>query len=231
VTGEDPRPEHRFVLVNAREPKWTGEVEVREAYVAWRDAGFELSAGQRLFVWGKNDVLPAADVLNPVDLRYDVTAALTAPRDRKAPVLALQGAYAWNDAALELVILPFFAPHRLTLAGRDMAVLPPVAPALAAAQRFGGLHPSVEDQLQQAFWGTEVPEESPASASVALRGSTQVAGWDIAATAFYGWDRTPMLSVDADLRTLVAAGERVAASPELVATDPGLRSATVAVQE
>src|SRR5690606_3634912 len=93
------------------------------------------------------------------------------------------------------------------------------------------VHPSIEDQLQSAVRGTQVPDESPENATVALRARTQLWGWDLAVTAHYGWDRLPQLRVDRDLLVMAEAAPRVAADPELLLNDPDLRETALRLQQ
>ncbi len=215
----------------ARDPKWTGQVELREGYLAWRRGKLDLKVGQRIYVWGKNELLPPADVLNPLDLRFDAAAFVTNPKDAKRPVFSLEAGYYVDDWGLQLVVLPFFAGHRAFLVGRDFALAPPGSDLEGQIQSAGALHPSIEDELQGEVVGTELPEEAPWGASVALRATGRVAGWDVGLTAFNGWDRTPRLFIDPDALTLLESSDRILAQPDLMVTDPELRDASLGVQE
>ncbi len=231
VAGEDPAPDHDFWLVNVRDGKWLGEVELREAYVRWQAGPVELRCGNQLFIWGKNELLAGADVLNPSDLRFDPSVLVRAPKESRVPVFALSGALGLGDATLELVVVPFFQANRLLVVGRDFALAPPGSSEAAELAAVGAVHPSVEDQLQGAVTGTELPDESPLNASLALRGGLRLGGWDLAATVYHGWDRTPRLRVDEDLLVLLGAADALVADPELLLTDPQLRDAALGVQQ
>ena len=52
VVGEAPQ-ENPFWGVNVSYSKWLSEVSLRQGYLRWRDAGWEISFGSRVFVWGK----------------------------------------------------------------------------------------------------------------------------------------------------------------------------------
>ena len=58
VVGEAPQ-ENPFWGVNVSYSKWLSEVS-RQGYLRWRDAGWEISFGSRVFVWGKMSSLPPA---------------------------------------------------------------------------------------------------------------------------------------------------------------------------
>jgi hypothetical protein len=231
VVGEEPPGGERLHLLNAGEPKWTGQAELRQVYVEWTGADLSVRLGERIFVWGKNELLPPADVLNPVDLRYDPITAVRSPKEAKAPVLAADASYASGDSVLQLVLVPFFVPHRGFVFGRDYALAPPGSEAAEQLSGVGAVHPSVEDELQAGLVGTELPDESPENATIALRGTTRAGGWDLAATAVWGWDRTPVVRVDPDALLLLQNGERILANPQILVSDTELRDASIAVQQ
>ena len=118
---------------------------------------FDLKVGQRIFVWGKNEFMAGANVLNPPDLRFDVTSNLDSTKDGRAPIFALDATYWWDDTGFQFVVVPFFTRTRGYLMGRDFALAPPGSPLEAQLKQALTLHPSVEDQLQDGFMGTEVP--------------------------------------------------------------------------
>ena len=93
------------------------------------------------------------------------------------------------------------------------------------------LHPSVEDQLQDGFMGTEIPDESPLNSTLALRMKTKQWGWDFALTAVYGWDQTPDVYLDDDLRVMLLSGQLNVNNPQGAATDPAVNQAALAVQQ
>lgn len=231
VTGEDTKPHHPFWLVNARDPKWAADLELREGFVTLGVDAASLHVGQRIFVWGKNEFGAAADVVNPIDLRYDLAGTFRSTRDSKVPVFAIDGVVADAGASVELVVLPFFAANKVFLFGRDFALAPPGSPEAAQILGVARVDPSIEDDLQLAVAGTEVPEPSPNNWSYAARGTAHVLGWDFGATVFYGWDRTPRLDVDPDLVLLLVEGEDILADPMLLATDPTLRDAALRLQQ
>lgn len=210
-TGKDTAPGTTFWLYNARAPTFVGLAELREAFVDWNDGPLAVRFGEQIFVWGKNELLPAADVLSPVDLRYDPTRALSDQRSVKQPVLALDARVGHDGAGVELVLVPFFAPARARLVGGDFALLrsgSPEARALQAMPTLGGLE--VADELGQAFAGTGGPTASPANVAAALRAGARAGALDVAVTVYRGWETTPFVRLDPQLRglldTVVAAG-------------------------
>ncbi len=231
VSAEHADPGDSFYVLNAGDPKWTADVQLREAYITWSPGDFDLKVGQRIFVWGKNEFMAGANVLNPPDLRFDVTSNLDSTKDGRAPVFALDATYWWADTGFQFVVVPFFSRTRGYLMGRDFALAPPGSPLEAQLKQALTLHPSVEDQLQDGFLGTEVPDESPLNSTLALRIKTKQWGWDFAVTAVYGWDQTPDVYLDEDLRVMLLSGQLNINNPQAAATDPAVNQAALAVQQ
>ncbi|HET6344851.1 MAG TPA: hypothetical protein VFH51_07950, partial [Myxococcota bacterium] len=220
------------VGTNARDGAWSHDVALREGYVTWRLEAWTLRAGARLYSWGKNEWLAPANVLNPIDLRYDPFSVLEGPKDGRVPVWALDTSTDALGATWQLVVLPFFVPHALFVYGHEVSA-EPFAGLYAPLLRdtLGALEPGARDALQGGMRGTRLPADSPGGASAALRVTRQLAGWDVAATGYYGWDRTPWIDLDADVATLLTAQARISADPTLLARDPALRTATLGVAQ
>ena len=230
TVAERPRGGAFFVF-NAEDAKWTRDVQLREAFVQWRRGGLTLLGGQKIYVWGKNEWLPAADVLNPRDVRFDLVGALRSGKDTKVPVISLEADYTHDRKGLQMVVLPFFHSNEFFLTGRDFSLAAPGSDLRRTLRGAVPVTPSAEDEFQRGLVGTRLPEESPKGASVALRGRLNGGGWDFAATAYYGWDRTPVLDLDPDLRTLFSRAGDIAADPQLLINDAELRDATLQLQQ
>ena len=230
-TAEHADAGDAFYFFNAGDPKWTGNVQLREGFITWSPGDFDLKIGQRVFVWGKNEFMAAANVLNPPDLRFDITSNLDSTKDGRVPVFALDGTWWLGETGFQLVVVPFFERTKGYLMGRDFALAPPGSPLESQLKQALTLHPSVEDQLQDGFLGTEVPDESPLNSTLALRIKTKQWGWDFALTAIYGWDQTPDVYIDPDLRVMLLSGQLNINNPQVAATDPVVNQAALAVQQ
>ncbi len=231
VTAEHADPGDVFWVLNAGDPKWTGEVSLREAYLAWSTGPWQFELGQKIFVWGKNEILAAADALNPADLRFDPVGSLNSTRDGKVPVFAFDVTWWHGDSSVELVVLPFFTASRSFVTGRDFALAPPGSQLDSNFRQVATIHPSVEDEIQAGLVGSEVPEESPLNATLALRLTSSVWGWDLAMTALYGWQQTPDVWIDSDLQTLLFSGQLNVQNPQGAVTNPVGNAAALAVQQ
>jgi hypothetical protein len=231
LTAEHADAGDAFYFFNAGDPKWTGDVQLREAFITWSPGDFDLKIGQRIFVWGKNEFMAGANILNPPDFRFDVTSNLDSTKDGRVPVFAFDGTWWLGETGFQFVIVPFFARTKGYLMGRDFALAPPGSPLESQLKQALTLHPSVEDQLQDGFLGTEVPDESPLNSTLALRIKTKQWGWDFALTAIYGWDQTPDVYIDPDLRVMLLSGQLNINNPQVSATDPAVNQAALAVQQ
>ena len=205
VIGEAPQ-ESAFWGFNVSYSKWLADVDLRQGYLRWRDQNWEVAFGSRVFVWGKNELFAAADFLNPVNAQGDVIGLLSDPRLAKKPIWAIDASYQFGDSVFQLVVVPVFERSDIPIVGRDLALAPPGSDLEAQVRTAASLHPSIEDQIGDGFDGTEVPEESLWNSSIAFRSSTNLGGWDFAATIGWIWDRNPTIYLDDDLRGLLASG-------------------------
>jgi len=205
VIGEAPQ-ESAFWGLNVSYSKWLADVDLRQGYLRWRDQNWEVAFGSRVFVWGKNELFAAADFLNPVNAQGDVIGLLSDPRLAKKPIWAIDASYQFGDSVFQLVVVPVFERSDIPIVGRDLALAPPGSDLEAQVRTAASLHPSIEDQIGDGFDGTEVPEESLWNSSIAFRSSTNLGGWDFAATIGWIWDRNPTIYLDDDLRGLLASG-------------------------
>ena len=135
VSAEHADPGDAFYVFNAGDPKWTGDIQLREAYVTWSPGDFDLKLGQRIFVWGKNEFMAGANILNPPDLRFDVTSNLDSTKDGRVPVFALDATYWLGETGFQLVVVPFFTRTRGYLMGRDFALAPQEVPWKLSSNR------------------------------------------------------------------------------------------------
>ena len=205
VIGESPQ-ESAFWGLNVSYSKWLADVDLRQGYLRWRDQNWEVAFGSRVFVWGKNELFASADFLNPVNAQGDVIGLLSDPRLAKKPIWAIDASYQFGDSVFQLVVVPVFERSDIPIVGRDLALAPPGSDLEAQIRTAASLHPSIEDQIGDGFDGTEVPEESLWNSSIAFRSSTNLGGWDFAATIGWIWDRSPTIYLDDDLRGLLASG-------------------------
>jgi hypothetical protein len=206
VSCERPRGHEVLWLGNGQAWRSRAEVELGEAYVDLYLGPVDLRLGQQIVSWGLSELLNPNDVVNPRDLRQGLAAF---DDDQRLPVLAVRAAYHHRWLKVEAVWLPLFRPHRLDLYGSDFALLGPgSASALAQAEHHVErlVAPTLHPLAQPLLLATRRPADDLTGSSVGLRVSASRKGWDMALQYFFGWDRTPALSVDAQLYGLATEG-------------------------
>lgn len=181
------------------------EPSLDRAYLLHRPGRWSFSVGQMRNSWGSTDIIRPGDVIDPVDMR-DPTSS-----DGLGAGLAQLGAtagYSGRDWSLRALVIPFFQGNKVSLFGRDTALATERNPLVAEQLPFlllaeDLLDPSVHQYSQSFLTATERPLDLPRNASVGLRGTLTAAGTDMGLGAFYGWDRTPWVTLDDDMRDLL----------------------------
>ncbi|MFB6263382.1 MAG: hypothetical protein ABEL76_07140, partial [Bradymonadaceae bacterium] len=121
------------------------------------------------------------------------------------PRFGFEGGWVGPDWSAKVVLMPFFAPDRVWLFGRDTAL------SHWGDRRIGGrmaleslaarvFDRSQYEELQGVLRSTSVPDERPKNVSAGVRVSGTVENTDLGLAYFFGWDRTPSVSVDGGLR-------------------------------
>lgn len=209
--------EQTRVVVAGRFSYWAGagrrfddwrtlyEPRLDRAYLVHRPGRWSLAFGQMRNSWGSTDIVRPGDVIDPVDMRNPATS------DGLGAALAQLSAtagYSGRDWSLRAVLVPFFHGNRMALFGRDTALAnernPIVAdqlPFLLLAEEL--IHPSNQEQIQPFLQATQRPMDLPINASGGLRGTWTVERTDLGLGVFYGWDRTPWVTLDEDMRELL----------------------------
>src|SRR5690554_108682 len=213
--SHDASPKLRAVL-SARASHWAArpaggpwraydEVALDEAYILWRSGRWSLSVGNLRTPWGSTDIARPGDVINPTDLRSPASAGAFGAL---LPQLTAEASYTFEKFTLSAVLVPFFKSNSLALFGRDSALATRTNPFVAEQLPFillaqDLLDPSVWPDAQPLLQATNRPMATPNNASGGLRATTTLANTDFGLGAFYGWDRTPKVEIDDDLRTLL----------------------------
>ncbi|WP_146618352.1 hypothetical protein [Lujinxingia litoralis] len=181
------------------------DVALDEAYIVWRPGRLRLSIGNQRTPWGSTDITRPGDVINPSGLRSPGSGGAFGA---SLPQLTAEAAYTFDAFALSAVVVPFFKPDNLALFGRDTALATRRNPFIAEELPFillaqDLLDPSIWPQAQPLLQSANRPMATPANASVGLRVTTTLANTDLGLGGYYGWDRTPYMEMDEDLRTLL----------------------------
>ena len=186
---------------------WRTHYEPRldRAYLVHRPGRWSLALGQMRNSWGSTDIIRPGDVIDPVDLRDPVGGDGFGTGMGQ---LSATGGYSGDDWSVRAVFVPFFVPNRVSVFGRDSSLMhdrnPVVGeqlPFLLAAEQF--VDPSIQEEVQPVLQASSRPMHLPQNVSGGVRGSYTVSGTDLGVGIFYGWDRTPWIEMDEDMRRLL----------------------------
>ena len=181
------------------------EPRLARAYIVHRRDRWSWSAGQMRNSWGSTDLIRPGDVIDPVDMRDPLAGG---GAGEAIAQLSASAAYRRQGWTLRALVVPFFEGNRMNLFGRDPSLVhernPLVAeqlPFLLLAQRL--INPSLQQEIQPFLQATDRPQALPKNASGGVRATKTVSGTDLGAGAFFGWDRTPAVVMDEDLREVM----------------------------
>ena len=199
-------PDEADYLLNASQGRASYEPRLGEAYALFREGSVTFRIGNLTTPWGSTDIVRPGDVINPTDLtRIDT---LSSSSDILLPQFTAELAYSESNWSVTGLIVPFFEPNDVVVFGRDIALVNPYNPVLGdqlpvlrAVEEL--VDPSRWDDVQSFFAATRVPDEIPENASFGARGTLTKWNTDFGIGYFYGWDRTPWLNLDEDVRELI----------------------------
>lgn len=202
--GGKENPDATDLLVNAQDVRAAYDVRLGEAYVWWRFDDASIGLGNIITRWGSTDLTRPGDVLNPTDQ----TSFSAMDAAERIPQLTLDLTWAGRGWAVQGLVVPFFVPDRAWAFGRDTSLFNPRNPAIADQFPVNDLlsdlvDPSVQDDVQPVVGATRVPDEVPRNVSLGTRFTATFANTDIGFGGWRGWDRTPFIFVDDDLRALL----------------------------
>jgi hypothetical protein len=164
------------------------DLDLHEAYLHWSDGPLEVRLGKQIVRWGKTDQLSPVDVLNPEDLREGITWET---EERKIPVWMARMKTFRGPFSLEGVLVPIFEPHDMNIFGTDWAVFRHLKGAVAD-------DPLVPDIVKDAVDGIEARRREPARTLENVQWGTRLTArthdWDLAVSAFQGFDPTPHIT-------------------------------------
>jgi hypothetical protein len=204
--GGKENPDQFDYLFNAEGVRTHYEALLDEAFVRHRMGDWTLTMGNLRTPWGSTDIMRPGDVINGADMRS--SAGAMGGTGALIPQLTAMASYSRGSSTLTALVVPFFVPNRISVFGRDSSLANPrnplVAeqmPVLLLVERL--IDPSRQDDFQPMLQATRRPDDTPRGMSAGLRGTTTVANTDLGLGAFYGWDRTPWMYMDEDMRELL----------------------------
>jgi hypothetical protein len=202
--GGKENPDETDLLVNASDVRASYDARLGEAYALWRWQRFSLAAGNLVTRWGSTDLVRPGDVLNPTD--QTSFSAMEAPE--RLPQLTLDGTWSGPGWSFQALLVPFFKANRTWAFGRDNSLLTSRNPVIADQFPIDRLlddviDASIQDDIQPLASATRVPDETLLNASYGARGTVTFWNTDVGVGWWRGWDRTPFIFADEDLRTLL----------------------------
>ncbi|MFU8806469.1 MAG: hypothetical protein ACNA8W_21835 [Bradymonadaceae bacterium] len=204
--GGKENPDQTNLLINAAGVRTHYEALLDEAYVRHRPGSWTLTVGNLRTPWGSTDIMRPGDVINAADIRS--TAGFAGGTGALVPQLTGMANYSTSSWSLTALVVPFFVPNRVSAFGRDSSLANPRNPLIAEQMPVllvleQAIDPSRHDDFQPVIQATRRPHDTPSGASAGLRATTTVANTDLGLGGFYGWDRTPWMYMDEDMRELL----------------------------
>lgn len=192
-------------LFNAADPRGAVDARLGETYVLYRSDQWTIRAGHLVTSWGSTDIVRPGDVVNPLDVT-DVSDVSTGSGAR-LPQPAVEVGFVEPNWSLTGIVVPFFRSNRVAFVGRDSAAGLSRNPAIASQFPVVDLVEQVVDEslyedLQPLLMATSRPDEFPKNGSLGLRATGTRWNTDVGIGYLFGWDRTPFVTLDEDLRKL-----------------------------
>ncbi|MEK6683647.1 MAG: hypothetical protein AABY46_03210, partial [Nitrospirota bacterium] len=154
-------------------------LDIKEMALEFNFASVDLSVGKQVYAWGSADTYNPSDNINPYDY-LDVI-------DReKIPVYSANLKATAGPVTVDVILIPFFTPSRDPLATNRWTPAP--APATETTSSVGNILPS-----GSTVEGRRIPGRDLGNMQYAVRMKTTMAGWDISASYFNGFEYVPVV--------------------------------------
>lgn len=146
-------------------------LSLREGYLAYQSAGWDLRAGKQILPWGKSDAINPTDFVTGKDFTFFNPDEEVRRSGSTSLFLAWTPTQGNAPVTFQLYWSPAFAPSRLLIAN---SVLP------------AGVNPTI---------ATTLPGVSPENSEGAFRTLVTGSRWDASLTLYRGWNRMPQLGL------------------------------------
>ena len=182
------------------------DLRLGESYWLKRASRRTLRVGLLRTQWGSTTLIRPAQITNPIDQRAFGFVG-PARRDGVLAQPAVELSWARPEAlGVELLLVPFFVPDQRVIFGRDIALLQPNNPLSASFPVVGLLEqivdPSAYEQAQTLVTSSSYPDEDLSTPSFGARLTRTRWHADFGLGYFFGWDRTPYVTIDEDVAAL-----------------------------
>jgi hypothetical protein len=188
--------------------RWSGVVEVGEAYASVKLDRVRITVGRQLFSWTQSLSSPLASLLNPLDPRD----GLSFPDELQArtATLAAQVQGTLGPVGIQALVIPFFSPPRAPLFAEDAEAFDPSEPVLSLVSARNTLgSPAVASGLQQNVTPADRLQLGELGPTLAGRAFFSLNQADVALSLVLGHDPTPQLTMAPQVaRGLALAADR-----------------------
>ena len=193
-------------------------LDLDEAFVELSLGAFELRVGKLKIAWGQLDEIQPTDNVNPEDL----TEFFFRPEvDRKIGVPAVSLSGYRGPWTAEVVWAPFYTANRLS--HRKDRWFPPL---LAVPERINTAFGPVPTRTR--YPDVDPPPWTLANSDTALRVRRFVAGAELSASVFHGWDKSPTFGARGTATVVPTGDPAQPAAPSIdAAIVPSLHRITV----
>ncbi len=150
-------------------------LELREAYLEYAGANWDLRAGRQIIIWGVSDGIRITDIIAPMDFTEFLARDYD---DIRMPVDAMKLRFFNNNVKLELVFIPVF-----------QSFIYPTDP-----QNPWNIFPDSEDGPEVIITPARAPESTLANSEFGGRFSFFLSGIDMSLVSLYTWNKLPVFS-------------------------------------
>jgi len=187
----DPRHDRVFAPLDKIYRDNTPALILDEAYLDLFTGKADLRIGLQKFAWGRLDEINPTDNLNTEDMTDPV---LKEESERKQGVLAVKANIYTDIINCELAWIPRYLPYRLPMP--DERWFPPVLKVPESIETdsvFGSV------PVTATYADIVLPPFTLDNSEAGVRLSRSIAGWELSASYFSGYDSMPVIAVPTDL--------------------------------
>lgn len=149
-------------------------IDFNEFYAKVKYSYFDLSIGKKIYNWGVANGYNPTDNITP----YDMLDFLD---NEKLGIFSISSGFYYDILSVEAVFIPFFTPHRVSLAG---------------SRWYGDLADHEDDEEEEdtnnRYHDRAMPDRTLENSEYAGRIKASISGWDVSACFFRGFDNQPV---------------------------------------
>lgn len=150
-------------------------LELREAYLEYAGANWDLRAGRQIIIWGVSDGIRITDIIAPMDFTEFLARDYD---DIRMPVDAMKLRFFNNSVKLELVFIPVF-----------QSFIYPTDP-----ENPWNIFPESKGGPSLVITPAQTPETTLSNSEIGGRFSFFLSGIDMSLSTLYTWNKLPVFS-------------------------------------